>query len=260
VLLLCCSQLLHKSCCSLIERHALCGTAVSYGSAASQAYVCLTFAAPVCCLSVCLLQKTTLCKALAGRLPVNRICGDVRLLCSSAADAFQAEVELTAAGTAGGAAAACNISQMTGFVPQFDQLHETLTVRCWLSGTDPPNSQAHLLAANLGQSGRHDWLPCARGCLLAVKKSADLQRSTLDSEIVLLVSQVLENLLLAAKLRLPVSQGGQGGCSTVSDCRRTELARHRDVHKVVGEVMALMALTKVATTVSVLYACFLGRE
>lgn len=87
----------------------------------------------LCCpgvLSVCFMQKTTLCKALAGRLPLNRICGDVRLLCSSAADAFHAEVELTAAGTAGGAAAACNISHMTGFVPQFDQLHETLTVGC----------------------------------------------------------------------------------------------------------------------------------
>lgn len=72
--------------------------------------------------------KTTLCKALAGRLPQNRMCGDVRLLCSSAADGYKAEVELTAAGSAGSAAAACNISNMTGFVPQFDQLHETLTV------------------------------------------------------------------------------------------------------------------------------------
>jgi hypothetical protein len=72
--------------------------------------------------------KTTLCKALAGRLPQSRMCGDVRLLCSSAADGYKAEVELTAAGSAGSAAAACNISNMTGFVPQFDQLHETLTV------------------------------------------------------------------------------------------------------------------------------------
>lgn len=99
--------------------------------------VCLTKLCRPCalrvCLSVCCAQKTTLCKALAGRLPLNRICGDVRLLCSSAADAFHAEVELTAAGTAGGAAAACNISHMTGFVPQFDQLHETLTVGCLLA-------------------------------------------------------------------------------------------------------------------------------
>lgn len=72
--------------------------------------------------------KTTLCKALAGRLPQSRMCGDVRVLCSSAADHFQAAVELTAAGSVGSAAAACNISHMTGFVPQFDQLHESLTV------------------------------------------------------------------------------------------------------------------------------------
>jgi ABC-type glutathione transport system ATPase component len=72
--------------------------------------------------------KTTLCKALAGRLPQSRMCGDVRLLCSSAADGYKAEVELTAAGSQGSAAAAFNISNMTGFVPQFDQLHETLTV------------------------------------------------------------------------------------------------------------------------------------
>lgn len=72
--------------------------------------------------------KTTLCKALAGRLPQSRMCGDVRVLCSSTADGFQAAVELTAAGSLGSAAAACNISHMTGFVPQFDQLHESLTV------------------------------------------------------------------------------------------------------------------------------------
>lgn len=56
------------------------------------------------------------------------MCGDVKVLCSSAADNFKAEVELTAAGTAESAATACNISHMTGFVPQFDQLHESLTV------------------------------------------------------------------------------------------------------------------------------------
>lgn len=61
------------------------------------------------------------------------------------------------------------------------------------------------------------------------------------------VLQVLENLQLAAKLRLPIS-----GSSTSSHglcCGSDHHQRHRDVHKVVGEVMALMALTKVATTV-----------
>ena len=95
-------------------------------------YACLPAHPPAClpvCLSACLpAGKTTLCKALAGRVPRNHMVGDVRVLCSSAADNFRAEVELTAAGTAGSAATACNISNMTGFVPQFDQLHETLTV------------------------------------------------------------------------------------------------------------------------------------
>jgi hypothetical protein len=60
-------------------------------------------------------------------------------------------------------------------------------------------------------------------------------------------TQVLENLLLAARLRLPVTGKGQGfGASAVRHLRRQ---RHREVHKVVGEVMALMALNKVATTV-----------
>lgn len=62
---------------------------------------------------------------------------------------------------------------------------------------------------------------------------------------------MLENLLLAAKLRLPVSHRGRCGCTT-ADCRHWERARHRDVRRVVGEVMALMALTKVATKVSCL--------
>ncbi len=91
--------------------------------------------------------KTTLCKALAGRVPRSNMVGDVRVLCSSAADNFKAEVELTAAGTAGSAATACNISQMTGFVPQFDQLHETLTVGEGLTmlccGATAPEMQRH---------------------------------------------------------------------------------------------------------------------
>jgi hypothetical protein len=60
--------------------------------------------------------------------------------------------------------------------------------------------------------------------------------------------QVLENLLLAAKLRLPVSGKGQGVAAAA--WRHVERQRHREVHKVVGEVMALMGLTQVATTVS----------
>lgn len=60
--------------------------------------------------------------------------------------------------------------------------------------------------------------------------------------------QVLENLLLAAKLRLPVTGKGQGMAAAA--WRHVERQRHREVHKVVGEVMALMGLTKVATTVS----------
>lgn len=60
--------------------------------------------------------------------------------------------------------------------------------------------------------------------------------------------QVLENLLLAAKLRLPVSGKGQGMAAAA--WRHMERQRHREVHKVVGEVMALMGLTKLATTVS----------
>ncbi len=103
-----------------------------YGRQCSLAVMCLL--ANIHKLHNCLLclpagtGKTTLCKALAGRVPRNHMVGDVRVLCSSAADNFKAEVELTAAGTAGSAATACNISHMTGFVPQFDQLHETLTV------------------------------------------------------------------------------------------------------------------------------------
>ena len=56
------------------------------------------------------------------------MCGDVKVLCSSAADNFKAEVELAASDSMRGAGAVSNISHMTGFVPQFDQLHESLTV------------------------------------------------------------------------------------------------------------------------------------
>jgi hypothetical protein len=62
---------------------------------------------------------------------------------------------------------------------------------------------------------------------------------------------VLENLQLAAKLRLPISGGNCGGFC----CGADHDQRHKDVHKVVGEVMALMALTKVATTVGCLGVC-----
>lgn len=82
--------------------------------------------------------KSTLCKALAGRLPSERICGDIRVLCSTAADGFASQTELALADSKGfkfgPSAAACNISHMTGFVPQFDLLHESLTVRCCWGG------------------------------------------------------------------------------------------------------------------------------
>jgi hypothetical protein len=96
-------------------------------------FTCLILLAHSACLSTChpfpcRCGKTTLCKALAGRVPLNRMCGDVRLLCSTAEDNFQSEVELPATGSMRGAGAVRNISQMTGFVPQFDQLHESLTV------------------------------------------------------------------------------------------------------------------------------------
>jgi hypothetical protein len=55
---------------------------------------------------------------------------------------------------------------------------------------------------------------------------------------------VLENLLLAAKLRLPMSKSQHGVSASVS--RHMQRQRHREVHKVVGEVMALMALTQLA--------------
>lgn len=73
--------------------------------------------------------KTTLCKALAGRLPTSRFSADIRVLCSSAADGFATSSELAMAGSWSACAVACNISHMMGFVPQFDLLHETLTVR-----------------------------------------------------------------------------------------------------------------------------------
>lgn len=61
---------------------------------------------------------------------MSHVCGDIRVLCSSAADSFQSQTELVMAEAAFGASAtSCNISHMTGFVPQFDLLHESLTVR-----------------------------------------------------------------------------------------------------------------------------------
>lgn len=60
---------------------------------------------------------------------------------------------------------------------------------------------------------------------------------------------MLENLQLAARLRLPVGRSRSGhkvrGC-----CSSEEHHRHREVNKVVGEVTALMALAKVSATVS----------
>ncbi|KAF8058431.1 ABCG25 [Scenedesmus sp. PABB004] len=70
--------------------------------------------------------KTSLCKALAGRLPMERIVGDIRMRCSSAADGFGSESEVAVTGLASGVVA--NLAYMTGFVPQFDLLHESLTV------------------------------------------------------------------------------------------------------------------------------------
>ncbi|KAF8061902.1 ABCG21 [Scenedesmus sp. PABB004] len=72
--------------------------------------------------------KTTLLKALAGRLPAARAWGDVRaVLCAQGAAGADAR--------GGGAApqgelslAASAVAHMTGFVPQFDLLHESLTV------------------------------------------------------------------------------------------------------------------------------------
>ena len=73
--------------------------------------------------------KTTLCRALAGRLPMNRVCGNISVFCSSAEDGFRSESELVVSDSSGASTASRDLSQTTGFVPQFDLLHETLTVR-----------------------------------------------------------------------------------------------------------------------------------
>jgi hypothetical protein len=74
--------------------------------------------------------KTSLCKALARRLPANRVLGDIRVLCSSAADGYKSESELAVCGHKRSAAKTkCDLAYMTGYVPQFDLLHESLTVR-----------------------------------------------------------------------------------------------------------------------------------
>jgi ABC-type multidrug transport system ATPase subunit len=73
--------------------------------------------------------KTSLCKALARRLPSNRVLGDIRVLCSSAADGYKSESALAVCGRTGRLAQAkCDLAHMTGYVPQFDLLHESLTV------------------------------------------------------------------------------------------------------------------------------------
>ncbi|WIA38572.1 hypothetical protein OEZ86_001885 [Tetradesmus obliquus] len=93
--------------------------------------------------------KTSLCKALSGRLPSNRVWGDISVLVSSSSssrtpDATASNAEASAlSGSAGpGAAAAAaaagggggsgllpasEVAHITGFVPQFDLLHESLT-------------------------------------------------------------------------------------------------------------------------------------
>eukprot|EP00775_Hariotina_reticulata_P007451 gene7451-7661_t len=121
--------------------------------------------------------KSTLCKALAGRLPMSRVSGDIRVVCSSAADGFQSQSELAMAGCQASCSLRLDIANMTGFVPQFDLLHETLTV-----------------TENLGNS---------------------------------------------ACLRLPVSK----------KAAHSQRARMKEVFHVVGEVMSLMALNKVANQV-----------
>jgi ABC-type multidrug transport system ATPase subunit len=73
--------------------------------------------------------KTSLCKALARRLPANRVLGDIRVLCSSAADGYKSESALAVCGHKRSAAKAkCDLAHMTGYVPQFDLLHDSLTV------------------------------------------------------------------------------------------------------------------------------------
>eukprot|EP00882_Tetradesmus_deserticola_P006807 GHRQ01007167.1.p1 GENE.GHRQ01007167.1~~GHRQ01007167.1.p1 ORF type:complete len:454 (+),score=193.21 GHRQ01007167.1:164-1363(+) len=134
--------------------------------------------------------KTSLCKALARRLPPSRVLGDIRVLCSSAADGYKSESALSVCGHKRRVAPGkCYLAHMTGYVPQFDLLHESLTV--------------------------------------------------------------LENLEIACRLRLPFSSAwaaaDQPGCSDVLGARRRQRRlRCAQVSGVVLEVMALMALNKVA--------------
>jgi hypothetical protein len=100
--------------------------------------------------------KTSLCKALSGRLPSNRVWGDISVLVSSssstpgtlvppgtaAAAAAAVEGASVHSGTGGAALLpAAEVSHITGFVPQFDLLHESLTVSltdglCLITGGD----------------------------------------------------------------------------------------------------------------------------
>ncbi|WIA22163.1 hypothetical protein OEZ85_004499 [Tetradesmus obliquus] len=132
--------------------------------------------------------KTSLCKALARRLPSNRVLGDIRVLASSAADSYKSESALAVCGHTGRLAQAkCDLAHMTGYVPQFDLLHESLTV--------------------------------------------------------------LENLEIACRLRLPYSAAHNAAadlCDAWAAKRRQRRLRRGQVSGVVLEVMALMALNKVA--------------
>jgi hypothetical protein len=101
--------------------------------------------------------KSTLCKALAGRLPMSRVAGDIRVVCSAAADGFQSKSELAMAGCQTSCSLRLDVANMTGFVPQFDLLHETLTVRwidqmapCWCVSVSLLDSAAQHVAVLLG--------------------------------------------------------------------------------------------------------------
>jgi hypothetical protein len=86
--------------------------------------------------------KTSLCKALSGRLPSNRVWGDISVLVSSSSSSSSsmlgtsASPATAAAGAADGFVGAAgaallpaaDVAHITGFVPQFDLLHESLTV------------------------------------------------------------------------------------------------------------------------------------
>jgi ABC-type multidrug transport system ATPase subunit len=65
--------------------------------------------------------KTTLCKALAGRLPTNRVLASIQVQRTEAEGDAAAAVDVAEDGLPG-------ISRLAGFVPQFDLLHESLTV------------------------------------------------------------------------------------------------------------------------------------